>query len=57
MRDLEKRLERLESRQHDSIVQAISDLIDELSDKAAGGDGTQTRSELLDLLEDHHATS
>lgn len=37
--DTVKRLARLESRQQDDTVKAISNLIDELSDIAAGGDG------------------
>jgi|AXCI01.1.fsa_nt_gi hypothetical protein len=34
-----KRLAKLESSQHDNTVKAISNLMDELSDIAAGGDG------------------
>lgn len=57
-RNLAKRVDALEARQkaaaRDEVVQAISELIDELSAIAAGGDGTPMRSELLDLLGGDH---
>lgn len=52
-RQLESRLERLERADQDQTVRDISALMDELSDKAAGGDGCRQSSELMDILEDH----
>lgn len=49
-RDLETRLAALEATDKNTVVQQISDLIDELSDKAAGGDGRTQRSDLEQIF-------
>ncbi|MDL4861998.1 hypothetical protein NPJ88_006610 [Halomonas elongata] len=51
-RQLESRLERLERADQDQTVRDISDLMDELSDKAGGGDGRRQSSESMGILED-----
>ncbi|TDO13786.1 hypothetical protein [Halomonas ventosae] len=50
-RETQRRLDALEPRAHDQTVKAISDLIDELSDLAAGGDGRQQGSDLMAIFE------
>lgn len=49
-RELSKRLAKLESNEQNATVKAISDLMDELSDIAAGGDGKRRSETSLEHL-------
>lgn len=51
-RDLERRLASLEQHSQDSTIKAISDLMDELSAEAAGGEHSKTPHSIFDCLED-----
>jgi len=48
---LTKRLDALEGRRTDTVVRQISDLMDELSAKAAGGRIDHGDSELMQILD------
>lgn len=52
MRELERRLANLEQYGEDATVRQISDLIDELSAQAAGGDVGKSGNTLDDLFDE-----
>lgn len=50
-REVRQRLDAAEASEHNSVVAQISAIMDELSDKAAGGSGHKGDNDLMAVLE------